>query len=606
MIIIVFTGNKSHMELKQVRLKNFRGYIDSTISIKNLNILIGKNDIGKSSIIDALDIYFNDVSIDFQDLNVYSGIKNPYIEISCCFEVKPEELITLDSSVNTATTVQSEHLLNKDNFLEISKKYECQNGKIKKPSIQIIARHPKNFTKALICQKISELKKLAQENNIDVSNMTIKKEIRKAIFEKYPNLEWDDEFIINIDTKDTDIIQVFNKFKDDFPVFMPFRADRTNTDKDKEVNDTTKAIAKAAVAALESKFSEIKKSVIIQIQELANSTLKKLKEFDENIAKELQTDIETKSLDSLFSFTFNCEDGIAFNKRGSGVKRLMLLSFFLAEAERKNTSRNIIYAIEEPETSQHPNFQIMLMESLKELSDSENRQIILTTHTPEIVKMVNKENLIFIQKKSEDHTITINTDDKIQISQVADTLGILPFVSYKGVIFVEGPTDTRFLKNLSQIDTFRNIIDLTKFTFIHLHGGGNVDTWIKEEYLKNTNVKCFYFKDRDNDQPQAITQTDNIIKTAKREIENYIPFSKVEEIFHVTFSDYEKENWKDIDIANILYNKNIRFGKTKGETEKTIKKILQKTEIWDNITFSEEDTEEIKSWFNHMKNFFES
>lgn len=409
-----------------------------------------------------------------------------------------------------------------------------------------------------------------------------------------------------MNTMGGDIIPVFSKFKDDFPAFLIFRADRTNTDKDKEVNDTTKAIAKAAVAELESKFSEIKKIVIEQIQALADKTLLKLNEFDEHIAKELKTNIETKTLDSLFSFTFNCEDGISFNKRGSGIKRLMLLSFFLAEAERKNISKNIIYAIEEPETSQHPDFQIMLMNALKDLSDSGNRQILLTTHTPEIVKMINKEDLIFIQKDHENHMISVETNDDIEISKVADTLGILPFVSYKGVIFVEGKTDIRFLKNLSKIDEFRSIIDLTHFTFIELHGGGNIDLWIKANYLSGTNIKCLYFRDRDTSTtPPSVVHPQKVIITSKREIENYIPISSIEEKFDVTFTPYEIEHWNDMDVANSLYNKGIRFGNDQKHSENVIKQILQGQNIWNQIILSPENRSEIQDWFQQMKDFFE-
>ena len=595
------------MKLKKVRLKNFRGYLDTTFSVDKLNVIIGKNDVGKSTVIDALDVYFNDASIEPSDLNVYADpSETGSIEISCSFEVDPDERITLDSSENTATTLKAEYLLNKENLLEISKKYKCSNGRIKKPVVQIVARHPKNFEKALICLKIQDLLKLANNKNISVPNRNVKKEIRRAIFEQYPNIEWVDDFLISIDSKDGDIIPVFSKFKDDFPAFLIFRADRTNTDKDKEVNDTTKAIAKAAVAELESKFSEIKKIVIEQIQALADKTLLKLNEFDEHIAKELKTNIETKTLDSLFSFTFNCEDGISFNKRGSGIKRLMLLSFFLAEAERKNISKNIIYAIEEPETSQHPDFQIMLMNALKDLSDSGNRQILLTTHTPEIVKMINKEDLIFIQKDHENHMISVETNDDIEISKVADTLGILPFVSYKGVIFVEGKTDIRFLKNLSKIDEFRSIIDLTHFTFIELHGGGNIDLWIKANYLSGTNIKCLYFRDRDTSTtPPSVVHPQKVIITSKREIENYIPISSIEEKFDVTFTPYEIEHWNDMDVANSLYNKGIRFGNDQKHSENVIKQILQGQNIWNQIILSPENRSEIQDWFQQMKDFFE-
>lgn len=598
------------MKLCKVKLVNFRGYKNATFNITNLNVIIGKNDVGKSTIIDALDIYFNDAPIDLNDLNVHIPTQEPkFIEISCCFEVNPRELITLDSSENTATCLEDEYLLNKDGLLEISKIYDCSGGKLSKPSIKIIAKHPNNFETPLIALKITYLKRMARDKGINSTNDSIKKEIRKAIFEQTANLTFDDEFHIETSTKDTDIIELFKKFKDDFPSYMPFRADRTNTDKDKEVNDTTKAITKTVVAGMEAEFQEMKNKINDKIQELASKTLEKLKTFDENIANTLKPDIDSKALDSLFSFTFSCDDGISFNKRGSGVKRLMLLSFFLADVERKNTSnKGVIYAIEEPETSQHPDFQIMLMDALKQLSTANDRQILLTTHTPEIVKMVDKENLIFVQK-SDDKSVIVQQDDAIELKKVADTLGILPFVSYKGVIFVEGTTDRKFLKNLNNLPTLKSIVDLNQFTFIPLHGCGNIDIWIKEDYLKNSNVKCLYFKDRDDNTAPAITRDDNVnnvIKTSKREIENYIPYTVVENRFGIQFTDAEKQNWDNIDVASVAVNDHgTHLNPDNRQSENIVKNILQSKDVWDNITFPEADLSEFQNWFEHIKSFFE-
>ena len=164
------------MKLCKVKLVNFRGYRNATFNITNLNVIIGKNDVGKSTIIDALDIYFNDAPIDINDLNVHiPNQDSKFIEISCCFEVNPQEPITLDSSENTATCLENEYLLNKDGLLEISKVYDCSGGKVGKPSIKIIAKHPNNFETPLIALKITDLKRIARDNNINSTNDSIKK-----------------------------------------------------------------------------------------------------------------------------------------------------------------------------------------------------------------------------------------------------------------------------------------------------------------------------------------------------------------------------------------------------------------------------------------------
>lgn len=48
------------MKIRSLRIKNFRGYCDEiSINFDEFTALVGKNDIGKSSIVDALDIFFN-------------------------------------------------------------------------------------------------------------------------------------------------------------------------------------------------------------------------------------------------------------------------------------------------------------------------------------------------------------------------------------------------------------------------------------------------------------------------------------------------------------------------------------------------------------------
>lgn len=46
------------MILEQIKIKNFRGYKDETvISFSNLTTFIGKNDVGKSTVLEALEIF---------------------------------------------------------------------------------------------------------------------------------------------------------------------------------------------------------------------------------------------------------------------------------------------------------------------------------------------------------------------------------------------------------------------------------------------------------------------------------------------------------------------------------------------------------------------
>jgi predicted ATP-dependent endonuclease of OLD family len=61
------------MKLNSLIIKNFRGYRDIKIPFnENLNLIIGRNDVGKSTILDALEIFFNNdkVKMEVSDLNI--------------------------------------------------------------------------------------------------------------------------------------------------------------------------------------------------------------------------------------------------------------------------------------------------------------------------------------------------------------------------------------------------------------------------------------------------------------------------------------------------------------------------------------------------------
>ena len=114
------------MKIKSLTLKNFRGYSgETTIDFENLTAFVGRNDIGKSTILEALDIFFNDgkgiIKLDKNDVNMDAGSHGDTdICIGVCFSDLPARIV-IDASCET--TLEQEHLLNSDGFLEVIKRY---------------------------------------------------------------------------------------------------------------------------------------------------------------------------------------------------------------------------------------------------------------------------------------------------------------------------------------------------------------------------------------------------------------------------------------------------------------------------------------------------
>ena len=74
------------MKLDNVRIKNFRCYKDEiSIPFSDLTALVAKNDIGKSSVLEALDAFFNSEKLESGDRS--TGLRNSDdVEITCIFK----------------------------------------------------------------------------------------------------------------------------------------------------------------------------------------------------------------------------------------------------------------------------------------------------------------------------------------------------------------------------------------------------------------------------------------------------------------------------------------------------------------------------------------
>lgn len=177
------------MKIKSVTINRFRGYSSPvSIDFNNLLVFVGKNDIGKSTILEALDIFFNEgkgcVKIDKDDINKKCFSEgNSDIEISVEFENLPAQ-IYIDTT--NPTTLKDEYLLSKNGTLKILKRYPNAG----KEKVFIEALHPTNTAcKDLLFKKISELQKIVDTQKIACADKTKNAELRKSIWSAQSDLE---------------------------------------------------------------------------------------------------------------------------------------------------------------------------------------------------------------------------------------------------------------------------------------------------------------------------------------------------------------------------------------------------------------------------------
>lgn len=391
------------MRLKTIKIKNFRSYKDEVeIQFGNLTAFVGKNDIGKSTVLEALDIFLNEnkgvIKIDKDDINKQATLEGDNeIVITVCFDDLPSNII-IDST--NVTTLQAEYLLNSSGQLEVIKKYPNAG----KEKVFIKASHPTNpACNDLLLKKDSDYRAILSSNSIDCSNRSLNAIMRTAIWNHYSSdLQLNE---IEIDVTKGETKSIWDKLQNYLPFYTLFQSDRKNSDGDSEVQDPLKEAVKQILNDdnLRQKFNEIAAEVSAKLQDVSNRTLEKLREMNSDVANSLNPVIppadSLKWVDVFKNVSITGDDEIPINKRGSGVKRLILLNFFRAEAERRQSERdvpNIIYGIEEPETSQHAEHQKKLISSFLTLANTPNTQIIITTHSGALVKALSIDNLRLI------------------------------------------------------------------------------------------------------------------------------------------------------------------------------------------------------------------
>jgi AAA15 family ATPase/GTPase len=110
------------MRLSKVIIEGFRCHSTQMVfNFSDLTAIVGKNDSGKSSILEALQFFFDESrKPDPEDVSIFNDVRE--FRVGCVFDDYPNVLI-LDSM--HPTSLKEEYLLNADGQLEIHKIVDC-------------------------------------------------------------------------------------------------------------------------------------------------------------------------------------------------------------------------------------------------------------------------------------------------------------------------------------------------------------------------------------------------------------------------------------------------------------------------------------------------
>lgn len=562
------------MKLERVILQGFRGYRDRTeIPISQLTAFIGANDIGKSTVLEALDAFFND-NVDPQDANTRAAERR--FTIGCVFSDLPDQ-INLDTQ--STTTLSDEFLLNHEGKLELYKVWKATTTRAEVERVFARSHGPiADSAEGLLFRKRDELKKVVEEKQLEADKRK-NPEMRRAI---YASLQKQGDWALgdrevdldrpkDRDGQFEDARRIWKKLSDrHLPVYSLFKSEQVRGDRETAVRSPLDATLKNAIKELEDDLSPLAEQIQEQVKATTERTLERLQRDYPEIARTLIPKYKAPNWSKAFDLdVLQGDDDIPLNKRGAGVRRLVVLAFFQAEAERKRSDRAegvvvppVIYAIEEPETSQHPDFQKNIIQSLEALADAGD-QVLLTTHVPGLAELLPVGSIRYIDRPEENTSPRIRSgaEDKDVLSEAAHSLGVLPSaLPSRGAqiaVWVEGETDVWVLdavaEKLAAAGDFPEPLDPSRLYFVIGAGGDKLKGFVNGEYLQALGLPQFYLRDSDRQGPsddgkpipeEVSARVEawekrgegvpiKVVRTHKREIENYMHCDAVDRVVGV-------------------------------------------------------------------------
>lgn len=537
------------MKLKALSLQNFRSYRDRTVvPVEALTAFIGKNDAGKSTLLEALDIFFEgeSVKIDAGDASVGGEAAN--VRIGAIFGRLPD---AIDLDAGAQTTLAAEHLLNANGDLEVIKVYNCSvAGKVGAPRVLARAVHPTAAGVAdLLQKKVGELRQLVGAAGVQANcNQNNKPSMRHALYAAAGDLGLAES---DVSLNAEDAKNIWEAIKRRLPIYALFRSDRASLDQDPEVQNPMKLAIQKALAAISEELDAITAKVQAMAEETANRTIEQMKASypDMDLASVLAPKFRRPSWNTVFKLDLESDDGIPLNKRGSGVRRLVLLSFFQAEANRLRQEKHdagvhgvpVIYAIEEPETSQHPEHQERIVRAFREMAEAGD-QVIITTHVPALAGLLPTESVRFVDRHPDTGAPRVRQGSPEVLGEVATALGILPEAAeqtnVRVAVAVEGFTDIDALLSFAQVMGAASQLDGfdQARVFWTIGGGQTLKDWVEREYLDRLGIPQVFIFDSDRTFAGQPVAPEKLARAAtvdgkpncrafisrKRAIENYV------------------------------------------------------------------------------------
>lgn len=402
------------MKLDKLTISNFRGIGFAEIDINNFTTLVGPNNIGKSTILNAIHLVLDNKKPKLED---WPGQKasDLKMEIVCefgCLEdwemKKPaisnllfeERLQVRLTAIWNAEQTNCEHeysvYTNENKFPWTGKKYTEAK---KDPTCKKI------FDKVGIVkaddfrQKTTELEEYAIKNEPNIITQSEDWHVKKfanSLQQAVPHVMY-----VPASFKIEDELKTTNN--------SPFSFLFTNKLFPKVKNDETYKAYISKAQSLQNKLKGQTEGNEIEGLDGAlkqvSDTLNQILDFDSKVRLAVG-DIDIEPL-FMKAATFLVDDEIetSLQYQGSGVQRALAFAMLESNAEVESSvsgeHRTVIVLYEEPELYIHPHLMRRLKSTLQKRSESSKWQVICSTHSPFLINLADKPESLKVIKRGD-------------------------------------------------------------------------------------------------------------------------------------------------------------------------------------------------------------
>lgn len=423
--------------ISKIKLKNFKRFKTFTVDfVENINSLVGDNESGKSTLIEAINLVLSGSRGKVETFGLENIFNATVIS----------DYLSSDKKYENLPTVFVEVYFNEQHNFELS---------------------GKNNSDKIICDGL----KLEIVPNDDIS-----KDIKAILLQPEPVFPFE-FYSIKFSTFSGETYSGYKKY------LRHILVDNSQISTEYAIKEYVKDMYNAFSSSVEKNIhqNEYRKHKEAYKNTALTSLNSKVQDYDFSIRSNSKSNLET-------DLTLT-ENNISIENKGKGIQCFIKTKFALSRTEE---SIDIIL-LEEPENHlSHTNMKRLI----REISGSSQKQIIISTHSNLISTRLNLRNSILLNSNSSTPVLLKSIDvDTAKFFIKAPDNNILEFVLSQKVILVEG--DAEFILMESFYKTVRTTeLELAGIHIISVDGT-SFKRYL--EIAKALNIKTVVIRDNDGD-----------------------------------------------------------------------------------------------------------